>query len=326
MTLDLPGFQLQVAEHVPLTGVTAITGPSGSGKTTFLRVLAGLENATQGTIRFAGRVWQDGTTRVATPNRRLGVVFQDARLFPHLDVAGNLAYGARRRGVGADYVARVVAALQIGPLLDRRVDALSGGEGRRVAVARALACDPHLLLLDEPLSGLDADRRAETLQVIADAVRDLNVPALYVSHAADEVAALADRVLRFEGGTGRGWQAAPLILTAVARAGASGVALQLGDAVLPTHHYLAEGARVAISVAPDDLLISRNAPGDSTAACSLAANVLGLAADGQVRLSIDGQAISVPLSGALLANPPVPGQVLWLSVNRFWLRGGTHTV
>ena len=170
VTLDLPEFRLQVQEEVPLGGITAVNGPSGSGKTTFLRVLAGLEPGTVGTVRFAGQSWQDDATHLPPSLRRVGVVFQDARLFPHLDVAGNLSYGARRRGVKEDHVARIAEALRITPLLNRGTGGLSGGEARRVAVARALASDPQLLLLDEPLSGLDAELRATTLRVIADAV------------------------------------------------------------------------------------------------------------------------------------------------------------
>jgi len=321
VALDLPDFRFALREQVPLQGITAVMGPSGSGKTTFLRVLAGLEPGATGTLRFAGEVWQDATTHRPAHARRVGVVFQDARLFPHLDVAGNLAFGARRRGVASDQVARVAEALQIAPLMDRRIDRLSGGEARRVAVARALSAAPRLLLLDEPLSGLDADLRDTTLRVIAEAVRALAIPAIYVSHSRSEVSALADRTLAFAGGGSAGWQAAPVVLTAQAKARDGQVMLQLGDVEIPAPPGMDANAPVALAVAPDDLFVSERDPGRSSAKFSICATVDEVTPD-QITLRAGGQMVTVPVSGMLRAAPPAPGDRRWLSVRRFWLRAG----
>ena len=175
-------------------GVTALVGPSGAGKTTIINAVAGLLRPDAGRIVFDGQVLGDGAVWVPAHLRRFGVVFQDARLFPHLSVRQNLTYG------GAHAMADVVDMLGIGTLLDRRPMGLSGGERQRVALGRALMMRPRLLLLDEPLSGLDAERKAEILPYL-ERIRDTaDVPILFVSHAADEVARLADSVVRIEAG------------------------------------------------------------------------------------------------------------------------------
>jgi molybdate transport system ATP-binding protein len=200
LALDLRrgDFTLQVTQALPLSGLTAISGPSGAGKSTLLRVIAGFERGA-GRISFGTEVWENGTTFVPPHRRRVATVFQDARLFPHLDVAGNLAYAARRAGGRAD-MAGVIARLDLGTLLPRRATGLSGGEAQRVALGRALLTAPRLILMDEPLSALDAARRAEILPMI-EALRDEGgTPILYVSHAIAEVARLATQVLALSGG------------------------------------------------------------------------------------------------------------------------------
>jgi molybdate transport system ATP-binding protein len=177
-------------------GVTALIGPSGAGKSTVLGVVAGLVRANAGEVRFDGRVLQGAGVFVPMHQRRMGVVFQEARLFPHLSVAQNLGYGARMLGIAAD-VAGVAASLGIAHLLARRPRDLSGGERQRVALGRALLAQPRMLLMDEPLAALDAARKAEILPLIA-GIKD--VPILYVTHSAAEVEALADRVVRMEEG------------------------------------------------------------------------------------------------------------------------------
>jgi molybdate transport system ATP-binding protein len=194
--LAFGGFALDLAdESVPLRGVTALFGPSGSGKTTVLRIVAGLERRARGRVGFADAVWQDDARRLfVRPHRRpVGYVFQDARLFDHLSVAGNLGY-ARRRAAGADdrHAAEVVAALDLVGLMARRPAALSGGERQRVAIARALLTRPALLMMDEPLSALDLRRRAEIIPYIEALPARFGVPVLYVTHAIEEVARMAD--------------------------------------------------------------------------------------------------------------------------------------
>ena len=199
-------FALQAQLSLPTQGVSVLWGASGSGKTTLLRCVAGLERA-QGRVELGDAVWQDDATGQFTPlwQRRLGMVFQEASLFDHLDVQGNLDYGLRRlpraEQAGAwQAQAQAVEVLGIGPLLRRAPATLSGGERQRVAIARALSTQPRLLLLDEPLASLDGPRKREVLPWL-DALRQhLQVPMLYVTHAADEVAHLADTLVVLDQG------------------------------------------------------------------------------------------------------------------------------
>jgi molybdate transport system ATP-binding protein len=176
-------------------GITALTGPSGAGKSTVLHAIAGLIRA-PGRIAFGGEVLAGPAVWVPPHRRRFGLVFQDHRLFPHLTVKGNLLFGAG----GEDDLDRVVDLLGIGALLARRPRDLSGGERQRVALGRALLSRPRMLLMDEPLASLDAGRKAEVLPYLRVVCEGAGVPILYVSHAADEIGALAGRVLRMDGG------------------------------------------------------------------------------------------------------------------------------
>ena len=198
------GFALDVAFRAPMQGVTALFGPSGCGKSTILAAIAGLLRPQEGRVTLDGAVLLDTARGIAVPpeRRRCAVVFQDARLFPHLSVETNLRYGLRRAppdatGPGFE---EVVALLGIAPLLARRPGRLSGGERQRVALGRALLARPRLLLMDEPLAALDAARRAEVLPFLA-RLRDASrIPILYVTHALDEVDALADELVLLDGG------------------------------------------------------------------------------------------------------------------------------
>jgi molybdate transport system ATP-binding protein len=199
--LKLPrkGFALDVDQQLAAQGVTALFGASGSGKTTLLRCIAGLERAPGGFVSFDGEVWQDEARGLFTPphRRACGYIFQESSLFPHLSVRGNLEYGekrvpaAQRRHSFQD----TVDLLGIGPLLDRRTDNLSGGERQRIALARALLTSPRLLLMDEPIASLDANRKGEILYYIERLRDELRLPMVYVSHAVDEVIRLADHVV-----------------------------------------------------------------------------------------------------------------------------------
>ncbi|MDP1524607.1 MAG: molybdenum ABC transporter ATP-binding protein [Rhodocyclaceae bacterium] len=197
--LDYPGFTLDVDLSLPSSGVTALFGHSGSGKTTLLRAIAGLERVPGGRLMFDGEVWQDENVFLPTHQRPLGYVFQEASLFAHLTVRGNLDYGTKRRPTNADF-SNIIDMLGIGALLDRKPDRLSGGERQRVAIARALLTQPRLLLMDEPLAALDLARKREILPYLEQLHETLKIPVLYVSHAPDEVARLADHIVALDAG------------------------------------------------------------------------------------------------------------------------------
>ena len=199
LCLQLPraDFSLDVDVHLPAQGITAVYGVSGSGKTSVLRAVAGLEPQARGRVDLAGQVWQDDAQgiRLPTHQRPVGYVFQEASLFDHLDVQGNLRFGLRRSAGQQHTLEAAIELLGIGGLLKRRVQHLSGGERQRVAMARALATQPALLLLDEPLAALDAARRQDILPWLEKIRDELQLPMLYVTHAMDEVARLADTML-----------------------------------------------------------------------------------------------------------------------------------
>ena len=205
LALRLPrdGFTLDVDLALPARGVSALFGPSGCGKTTLLRALAGLERAA-GRVAIGDQVWQDDAARRFVPvhRRPIGYVIQEAALFDHLDVRRNIGYGLRRVAAAQRRVALdgVIELLGIGHLQQRRADTLSGGERQRVAIARALATSPQLLLLDEPLAALDAQRKAEVLPLLERLHTELAIPIVYVSHAIDEVARLAHHLVLLEQG------------------------------------------------------------------------------------------------------------------------------
>ncbi|MDF2643131.1 MAG: modC [Pseudomonas sp.] len=204
LQMTFPDFRLDVDLSLPGSGVTALFGPSGSGKTSCLRCIAGLEKAPHAVIRIKGETWQDTDRKifVAPHKRSIGYVFQEASLFTHLSVAGNLAFGLERTPQHKRHLQLSQAAelLGIDHLLQRRVETLSGGERQRVGIARALLTSPQLLLLDEPLSALDAKRKGEILPYLERLHRELDIPMLYVSHAQDEVARLADHLVLLEHG------------------------------------------------------------------------------------------------------------------------------
>ncbi|MVW71949.1 molybdenum ABC transporter ATP-binding protein [Bordetella sp. 15P40C-2] len=204
LRLPRAGFVMEIDEHLPVRGITVLYGHSGSGKTSVLRCVAGLERAHAARVSLGNEVWQDDDTKVFVPPHRrpVGYVFQEASLFDHLDVSGNLDYG-RKRARSRDATPMLQAAIDllgIRHLLDRRVGQLSGGERQRVAIARALATMPRLLLLDEPLAALDGPRRREILPWLEKLKHELDLPMLYVTHSADELARLADHLVVMEQG------------------------------------------------------------------------------------------------------------------------------
>ncbi len=202
--LVFPGFVLQAALEVPASGVTAIFGPSGCGKSTLLRCFAGLERAASGHLQINGDTWQDDSRDIFLPTHRrlLGFVFQEPSLFSHLNVRRNLEFGYNRTPSGQRKITweRIVELLDVGPLLHRMPDRLSGGEKQRVAIARAVLAAPKLLLMDEPLAALDAERKREILPFLHQLQKELSIPVLYVSHQVEEVTQLADHLVLLRAG------------------------------------------------------------------------------------------------------------------------------
>jgi molybdate transport system ATP-binding protein len=196
----LGAFELDVDLSAPASGVTALIGPSGCGKTTLLRCLSGLCRMT-GTVKVNGAVWQDAS-RFTPPHRRpVGYVFQEASLFPHLSVRRNLMFGlTRTEGARTLSFDQAVDLLDLAPLLERSPAKLSGGERQRVAIGRALLVQPELLLMDEPVSSLDVESKAEIIGRLEQINQTLAIPVIYVSHDRMEVARFADRVLAMRDG------------------------------------------------------------------------------------------------------------------------------
>lgn len=197
--LPFEDHTVEFDETISLTGITALFGPSGSGKSTLLRIIAGLENRGNLRLTYDGDTWSDTNAGIFCPphKRPVGMVFQDDRLFSHLDVAGNLAFADKRSPTVKNPITmdHVVKSLDLLTLLNKFPATLSGGEKQRVALGRTLLTQPELLLLDEPLSALDIRRKAELLPFLEKIPREFGVPAIFVSHAIDEVARLADEVI-----------------------------------------------------------------------------------------------------------------------------------
>ncbi|MDD3609564.1 MAG: molybdenum ABC transporter ATP-binding protein [Halothiobacillaceae bacterium] len=196
LSLRQGDFQLESGTfELETTGITVLFGRSGSGKSTLLRAITGLDKHTHGTLYFNGERWQDGKWRLPTPRRDIGFVFQDAALFPHLSVRGNLEYAVRRAPSGGASLNELAERVGIAHKLDQSVTTLSGGEKQRVAIARALLSRPRLLCMDEPLSALDWRAKGELLPLIEELARETGVPILYITHAPIEVERLAARVV-----------------------------------------------------------------------------------------------------------------------------------
>ena len=198
---QIEGFDLSVAFSAQ-KGVTALFGPSGSGKTTVLKAIAGLLRPNAGQIEIASNLVFDSDKGIDYPahKRQVGYVFQDARLFPHFTVKGNLEYGNKFAGRGRKLDDQIVDLLGIGPLLSRRIDGLSGGERQRIAIARALFSDPKILLLDEPMAALDEARKREIFPYLERLRDEAGLPIIYVSHTLSEVARLASQIATLKGG------------------------------------------------------------------------------------------------------------------------------
>ena len=297
--IDRGDFALDVNITLPGRGVSALFGHSGSGKTTLLRAMAGLERAPGGHFSLDGEVWQDGDFFLPPHRRPLGYVFQEASLFPHLSVLGNLEFGMKRippeeRQFRPEAVAEL---LGIGHLLARRPDSLSGGERQRVAIARALLTSPRLLLMDEPLAALDLKLKHEILPYLERLHDELSIPVIYVSHSPDEVARLADHLVLLDGG--RAVASGPLAETLArldlpaAFADDAGVVLETvvgaheeddltrldfpGGSIRVSVRNEAPGRRLRCRIHARDVSLSLEAEGRNSILNRLPATVLGLA-------------------------------------------------
>ncbi|MFN4060588.1 MAG: molybdenum ABC transporter ATP-binding protein [Paracoccus hibiscisoli] len=312
---DWPGFSLSVDVTAP-PGVTALFGASGAGKTTLIRAIAGLLRPDRGRIAVDGRVLFDSDRGVNLPphRRRVGYVFQDARLFPHLSVRQNLLYGRWFSGAGGGpTLAQIADLLGIAPLLERRPAALSGGEAQRVALGRALLARPGILLLDEPLAALDQPRKAEILPYLR-ALRDAtDLPIIHVSHDAHEIRALATTVLRLEGGRviAQGPpdtvlplpQDAGVTLQATPRDG-PGPGQWVDTAAGVLHVATRATGPLRLRIAADQVMVATAPPAGLLGATILPAQVVGQA-DGLLRLAVGTTHLlaRAPLDRALCPPP-----------------------
>ena len=331
-SLTRPDFSLDVNLTLCGRGITALFGPSGSGKTTCLRILAGLETKAQGRVVLGGVVWQDSQQKVFVPphKRAVGYVFQEASLFEHLDVRDNLKFGFNRtppqaRTHGWD---QALELLGIGHLLARWPHQLSGGERQRVAIARALATSPRLLLMDEPLASLDVQRKAEVLPYLERLHEELDIPVLYVSHAPEEVARLADHLVLL--GAGRVLASGPTreLLTRMDLPLAHGdAAAAIIDAVVtriePAYHLshaafaggqisllnprLVVGQRVRVRIQARDVSLTLQRQEGTSVLNIFAATVTAIASDspGQVMVLVSVSVLVCLNAGGHQAGQPV---------------------
>jgi molybdate transport system ATP-binding protein len=256
----LAPFTLRVRARLP-SPVTAVMGPSGAGKTSLLEAIAGVRAGVSGRIAAGGVVFQDGARGLPPERRRVGYVPQDAGLFPHLTAGENVRFGARGPSARVD---AAVEVLGIGPLLARAPASLSGGERQRVALARALASDPVLLLLDEPLAGLDPSLRERILPYLLRVRAEWDVPMLYVTHNPGEALALAGEVLLLARGEVVG-QAPPADLLgapAMATASEEGLENVLAGRVVAVDE---DGGTVGVEIAGGLLVSAPWSPGRAAA-------------------------------------------------------------
>ena len=347
LKLNYPGFALEVDLKLPGRGVTALYGHSGSGKTTCLRCIAGLERAEDGFVQINDQVWQDSRNGLFVPphKRALGYVFQEASLFPHLSVRANLEFGFKRiaRQQRRVDLAHATELLGIAHLLDRRPQHLSGGERQRIGIARALLTSPQLLLMDEPLAALDSKRKSEILPYLERLHDELDIPVLYVSHAQDEVARLADHIVLLSDGqvlaSGPIGETLARLDLPMALGDDAGVVingsvsaydthyqlltLQLPDSALSmrvAHAPLALGKQLRIKVQARDVSLSLQAQEPSSILNRLPVTVTGeISADNNAHVLVRLDAGGTPLLARITRFSRdqlqlCPGQALWAQI------------
>lgn len=347
LQLKYSGFALDVELQLPGRGVTALFGPSGSGKTTCLRAVAGLERAESGFLQINGELWQDSRNRVFVPphKRALGYVFQEASLFPHLSVRANLEFGFKRipRAQRRVEMAHATELLGIAQLLERNPQHLSGGERQRVGIARALLTSPQLLLMDEPLAALDSQRKNEILPYLERLHDELDIPVLYVSHAQDEVARLADHLVLLSEGkvlaSGPIGETLARLDLPLARGDDAGVIVtgsvigyddhyQLLTLQLPgcplqirvAHTPMALGQQLRVKIQARDVSLSHQAQEHSSILNRLPVTVIqDVAADNNAHVLVRLEAAGTPLLARITRFSRdqlqvQPGQVLWAQI------------
>lgn len=313
-------FALDAQFELPTPGVVALFGRSGCGKSTLVNVIAGLLKADSGWVALDDAVLLDTALRidVLPERRRIGYVFQDARLFPHLSVAANLRYGQRRARVPSFVSIDLVAdLLDLGALMSRRTHQLSGGERQRVAIGRALLSQPNLLLLDEPLASLDASRREEVLPYLETLRDQLSIPMVYVSHDFDEVLRLATHLVLMESGKtiaqgnlsemslnpgvraiiGADAVGAIVEGTVIGRDPASGLLrVQVGHGELKVHlGKAANGAKLRVQLLARDLIVATQAPQHLSVRNSLSGAVTAVMSDDE-----DSDLIDIDIGGTII--------------------------
>jgi molybdate transport system ATP-binding protein len=299
--LQRSDFSLDVDADIPMQGITGVFGESGAGKTALLRCIAGLEQAASGRLVIGDEVWQDDRVSRPVHDREIGYVFQEPRLFAHLNVRQNIEYG-RRRGRREDVgFGEAVELLGLRHLLDRRVDTLSGGEAQRVAIARALLRSPRVVLMDEPIAALDRARRDEILPFLDRLHAALSIPVIYVSHSIEEVIRLCDYLLVMERGrviaAGEiqevllradlpllgGEEAGAIILAkAIERDVADGLTKIAFDGIemwVPGAYE--SGVPLRLRIRANDVSLSREDPGASTVLNVLPATIEAIQDDGE---------------------------------------------
>lgn len=349
---QLGSFVLQVEVNAASRGVIALFGRSGCGKSSVVNLLAGLMTAERGHFTLDGDVLFESKKGINQPTeqRRIGYVFQDARLFPHFTVRGNLEYGLRRARQSTNSIDfdTVVALLELGPLLKRRPHHLSGGEKQRVALGRALLAQPRLLLLDEPLASLDQSRRNEVLPYLENMRDELAIPMVYVSHQFDEVLRLATHVVLLDNGRVSAQGDLPTIslepaLRNIVGADAIGSVVEsevrsidattgfahvsIGTGYLNVEHSgLQTGQRVRLQLLARDLILSLHAPVGLSVRNSLQGTLTRLVDDGEharlVSIDVGGVTLVARVTRAATEELQLhAGMSLWVLVKAITLRG-----
>ncbi|MCZ6830152.1 MAG: molybdenum ABC transporter ATP-binding protein [Gammaproteobacteria bacterium] len=336
------GFQLELDSCIPGTGFSAVYGPSGCGKTSLLYCLAGLIRAgSDSEIRFGEQIWQRGDQFLPTHRRRVGLVFQDARLFPHLSVDGNLAYAEKRRhpatGPSRD---QVCEWLQLQNLQGRRSSELSRGQQQRVAIARALLGAPDILLMDEPLANIDLASRSQILGHLERLQRESQLPIVYVSHDMEEIARLADWLLVMQEGRiiaegpmldlcshlqlalAHEEQAAAIVTASVVKQdreyGLTELSLE-GQSVTVTTVDAAPGTRMRLRIPARDISLCLNRPEQTSILNVLSARIVEIEATGSskllVRLQLGEQYLLARLTRkSIAALRLTPGQQVFAQI------------
>jgi molybdate transport system ATP-binding protein len=345
-------FNLNVDIRAPSTGVLALFGRSGCGKTTLAHVVAGLLTPDSARVAIDDSVLEDTNAgaRMRPESRRIGYVFQDARLFPHMNVARNLEYGQRRTATrNSERWDHVITLLGLEGLLQRRVHRLSGGERQRVALGRALLAQPRLLILDEPLSSLDAARRNEVLPYLERLRDELALPMIYVSHDYDEVLRLADHVVLLDAGQvvaqGEladmsvrpelraivGADAIGAVLAGeIASIAANGLAIvRIGNAQLTvTHANPRVGMRVRVQLLARDLILAMEPPRGLSVRNIIEGRIVSVTQDDNetdlVRVDIGGAEVLSRVTHASSSELGLSAGVrVWVLVKTVSMRGHT---